>query len=199
MTPVEADDPFEQPEPLRKRDPPPAPSGRDTLGLEVQPLSAVVKYVVWRHHGFARREMPRIDRLVGLAARMHGARHPNLFPPLTSLWARFRVDFEVHLLQEETVLFPAIESAEAGGRRGLRCGNLDAPVLCAEIRHDEETEALARIRRVADGFAVPRDAGATWRSLCVALDAFERDLREHVRIENDLLFPRVRALDLLRR
>jgi regulator of cell morphogenesis and NO signaling len=161
-------------------------------------LSAVIDHIVGRHHAFAKREMPRIGVLMDHALRVHGARHPNLFPVLTGLWRRFAQEFETHMRQEEDVLFPAIRAAEGGRTSGFRCGNLDAPVLRAEWMHDEQWEELAQMRRVGGGYVPPAGADETWEALYVALDAFERDLHEHVHIENDVLFPRVRALDLRR-
>jgi regulator of cell morphogenesis and NO signaling len=50
------------------------------------------------------------------------------------------------------------------------------------------------MRRIAGGYAPPAGASDVWRAVYAGLDAFDRDLREHVHLENDVLFPRVRAL-----
>jgi len=159
-------------------------------------LSVLVDHILRRHHAFARAEIPRLTALLDAAATAHAAEHPNLFPPLLDLWRRFAEDFETHMRQEEEVLFPAVRAAVERGRPGLRCGNLDGPVLRAEWLHEEQSSELDRMRRIAGGFVAPAGASDAWRDLYAGLAAFERDLREHVHLENDVLFPRVRALGL---
>ena len=44
------------------------------------------------------------------------------------------------------------------------------------------------------GFAVPEDGCTTYRALYEGLARFERELYEHVYLENNLLFPRVVSL-----
>ena len=46
------------------------------------------------------------------------------------------------------------------------------------------------MRKLTDEFNAPAWACATHIALCAGLDQFERDLRQHVHIENDILFPR---------
>jgi regulator of cell morphogenesis and NO signaling len=172
--------------------------GQAADDLACRTLSAVIDYVLERHHAFAKREIPRITTFLDQALRLYGDGHRNLFPPLAALWSRFAAEFEEHMRQEEVVLFPAVRAAEGLKSSGFRCGNLDAPVLRAEWFHDEEWAQVAQMRRIGAGYVAPAGAGETWRALYDALAAFERDLHEHVRLENDVLFPRVRALDLSR-
>jgi iron-sulfur cluster repair protein YtfE (RIC family) len=54
--------------------------------------------------------------------------------------------------------------------------------------------ALARLRALSHGFAVPEDGCTTYRALYEGLVRFERELHEHVHLENNVLFPRVVSL-----
>jgi regulator of cell morphogenesis and NO signaling len=63
-----------------------------------------------------------------------------------------------------------------------------------EEEHDRAGAALARLRSLSHGFVVPDDACATYRALCEGLVRFERELHEHVHLENNVLFPRVVSL-----
>jgi regulator of cell morphogenesis and NO signaling len=42
-------------------------------------------------------------------------------------------------------------------------------------------------------FEVPAGACATWRALWQGLQSFDADLREHIHLENNILFPRALA------
>ena len=45
-----------------------------------------------------------------------------------------------------------------------------------------------------DDFTVPADGCTTYRVAMQELEAFERDLHQHVHLENNILFPKARAL-----
>ena len=54
---------------------------------------------------------------------------------------------------------------------------------------------MARIRVLTSGYAVPPGACTTYRVCLQELEAFERDLHEHVHLENNILFPRAVELE----
>jgi regulator of cell morphogenesis and NO signaling len=63
-----------------------------------------------------------------------------------------------------------------------------------EEEHDRAGAALTRLRELSRGFAVPEDGCPTYRALYEGLVRFERELHEHVHLENNVLFPRVVSL-----
>jgi regulator of cell morphogenesis and NO signaling len=52
---------------------------------------------------------------------------------------------------------------------------------------------LDRLRELTGGYTVPEGVGATWRALWDGLRALDHGLREHMRVEDEVLFPRVTA------
>jgi regulator of cell morphogenesis and NO signaling len=63
--------------------------------------------------------------------------------------------------------------------------------------HEDAGQFMAKIRALASGYEPPADACPTFRGLYHGLAEFERDLHQHVHLENNILFPR--ALELERR
>lgn len=61
-------------------------------------------------------------------------------------------------------------------------------------RHVELVELATRLRELPSGFAVPEDGCSTYRALYEGLARFERELHEHVHLENNVVFPRVVSL-----
>jgi regulator of cell morphogenesis and NO signaling len=53
---------------------------------------------------------------------------------------------------------------------------------------------LAEIRNLSANFATPPDACPTFHAFYDGLKEFERDLHQHIHLENNVLFPR--AIDL---
>jgi regulator of cell morphogenesis and NO signaling len=79
------------------------------------------------------------------------------------------------------ILFPAIR---AGGGAGI-----EHPIAVMRADHDEHAAELAQIARLTDGLTLPEDACGSWTRLYHGLDAFIDDLRAHIALENDVLFP----------
>jgi regulator of cell morphogenesis and NO signaling len=49
---------------------------------------------------------------------------------------------------------------------------------------------LVRMQKLTDGFTPPAGTCNTWRALYAGLEALDADLREHIHLENNVLFPR---------
>jgi regulator of cell morphogenesis and NO signaling len=56
--------------------------------------------------------------------------------------------------------------------------------------HDAAAEQLREIRRLSSDFTPPADACVTYRTLYEALEGLEKDLHEHIHLENNILFPK---------
>ena len=98
------------------------------------------------------------------------------------------------------MLFPAIERYEAATKSGLPLppapfGSIANPIGVMEREHDSAGAALARIRELTVDFQVPGYACSTYRAMLDGLKALEADLHAHIHLENNVLFPRVVALE----
>ena len=60
-----------------------------------------------------------------------------------------------------------------------------------EAEHVDHGENLARMRALAGDLVPPPEACTTWRALYLGLGTLERELMEHIHLENNVLFPRV--------
>ena len=159
-------------------------------------LDRLCRYIVLRHHEYIRRQVPRIQAaLESIPASPAGATSTSL----PHLFASMAFDLIAHLAKEENILFPAIEAlaaARRAGGRGVPAAfvTLLHPIRAMEGEHTRVEQALDRLREVTSGFRCPPEGGERLNAVYHDLDAFDRDLQQHVRLENELLFPR--ALDL---
>jgi regulator of cell morphogenesis and NO signaling len=90
-------------------------------------------------------------------------------------------ELEVHMKKEELILFPAIRN---GGGPGIA-----NPITVMRANHDDHANEVAEIRRLTGDLTLPDDACGTWTALYAGLNEFITDLEEHIRLENDVLFP----------
>ncbi len=56
--------------------------------------------------------------------------------------------------------------------------------------HDTAIAALYTLRTLTSDYVAPEDACESWRELWSALEEFEAEMYEHIRLENGILFPR---------
>lgn len=161
--------------------------------------AGLVEHLLATHHRYLWEELPRIDALVEKIVAVHGARHPELVDIADCVRA-IRADLEPHMLKEERVLFPMIRElatarASADAAPAFHCGTLRNPISVMEREHDAVGGLLARLRKLTDGYRVPDDGCATYRTCFAALEELEADTHLHVHKENNLLFPLVEQLE----
>lgn len=134
----------------------------------------LVAHIRDRYHEVHRHELA--DALA-LTERLEPA------PELTDLLRRMSALVEAHQRKEEAAIFPAMLR---GGWRALRL-----PLMQMAAEHLELERMTAELDRLVEGFDGP---GACVRrkllsTLCRKIVA---DLREHGRLEDEILFPRFR-------
>jgi regulator of cell morphogenesis and NO signaling len=59
-----------------------------------------------------------------------------------------------------------------------------------EHEHVSAGQALRRLRELTDDYEVPAEACTTWRALWHGLADLEKELHQHIHLENNILFPR---------
>lgn len=153
-------------------------------------LAELCDHIVDLHHAYLRRELPRLTKLLGTCERAHAPERPEL-REIRATFERLRVDLEQHLDEEERTLFPACRQASAGQPPGP--GLLDRlEPLTAE--HIGTGALLQRLSALTGGYTTEASLCETHRATIEALGELERDLREHIHEENNILFPRLLAL-----
>lgn len=159
-----------------------------------KPLAELIAHIVTKHHAFVREEIPRIEALLLKVSGKHGAAHPEL-QEIDTLFRAVGQELSTHLFKEENVLFPYIERMEKatanGGPRPQACfDSVTRPIANMMAEHDDAGALLQQIRELSGGYVPPAGACPTFHALYRALGAFERDLHQHVHLENNVLFPR---------
>lgn len=152
------------------------------------PLAELLAHIVDTYHARLRSDLPRLDAWVEKVARVHGEAHPEL-AEVRQRYVALRSAILPHLALEEEQLFPAIlasGSESTGETRRL--------LLQMEADHDDVGQTLHRLRTLTNGYKIPDDACPLYTQMLGGLAALERDLHEHVHLENNVLLPRALAL-----
>lgn len=162
-------------------------------------LTDLVAYILETHHIFTRSEMARIEALSAKVINAHSTNHPELLK-VENLFQRLCADLKPHMFKEEQILFPyivAMEQAEANGQPFpfAPFGTVRNPVWMMAKEHDAAGEILQELRRMTADYQVPGDACMSYQTLYRALEGFEKDLHQHIHLENNVLFPKAVELE----
>lgn len=175
-----------------------SPQPFDAVSPRFDDLVELVSHIVHTHHTFARTELASLFTLADRLTVEHGAQHPEI-ARIQELVCALADDLLPHMLKEERVLFPylvALEQAKAGGPRVVPSfGTVTRPIDAMHAGHEIQTSILGELRRLTGGYKAPPDATNRHRALYDGLGALERDLLEHIRLENEVAFPRAEQLE----
>jgi len=150
---------------------------------------ALIGLIIERFHKGHRRDLADLLAFAQRVESVHAA-DPACPRGLSDLLAAVQAELEPHLWKEEEVLFPMMR---AGGSPMII-----GPITCMMQEHGEFMDQLDQLDRLANGCRPPAGACSTWQTLYQRLACFLAEAREHVRVENEVLFPRFAALSPLR-
>lgn len=140
----------------------------------------LTRYIEMRYHALHREHLPVLAQMAEKIETVHFG-DDNVPVGLADVLERMIGHMEVHMKKEELILFPAIRK---GGVPGI-----ENPIAVMRADHDDHATEVAEIRRLTSDLTLPDGACGTWTALYNGLTEFLTDLEEHMRLENDVLFP----------
>jgi regulator of cell morphogenesis and NO signaling len=159
----------------------------------------LIEYIVKNHHRYCRAAIPVILEQLAKVNKQDGERFPYL-KLVIFLFQRAAREIEQHMRKEEMILFPyfrsLVSAREFSRRRPVApFVTVDGPIARMEQEHDETAQFFAKIRALLNDFTIPQGAGITHAAVIKNIEAFTNDLHQHVHLENNVLFPRIIALE----
>ena len=160
-------------------------------------LAKLIAHIIDTHHVFEAAELARLKPIAEKVLRVHGERHPEL-AEVNRLLSALSADLLSHMQKEEVVVFPAMRALENGEAPRVRSVTLDQPLGEMLTEDARVRELLRELERVTDRYTPPTHACGSYRALYQRLAELQADLQRHIYLENELLFPRARALEAVR-
>lgn len=176
-----------------------APASTERKDWRSESLTNLANYILEKHHTFTRDEMERLTTLLSKVCSVHGQNHPELIQ-IQHVFSSLCNELTTHMYKEEQILFPYIFQLDKAVSQGRPApfspfGTVQNPVRMMMIEHDNAGAMLRELRDLSERYTVPSDGCASFRLLYEGLDGFEQDLRQHIHLENNLLFPRAIELE----
>lgn len=162
-------------------------------------LDFLSDYIYNQHHVYYYEQMPAILDLLVKVHGHHGAAHPEL-EQLYRLFVRLKDELDEHFAKEEKVVFPFIKALVQARKAGTPAARQQlaslAPALeVMQADHEAAGELLEEARKLTGGYTPPADGCNSYRFLFRKLQELDEDLRQHIHLENNILFPKALRLE----
>lgn len=174
---------------------------KDDSGIDFKswPLDLLIDYIEKTHHRYVVEKTPVLLQFLDKLCNVHGSQHPELFE-VNELFKGSATELAMHMKKEETILFPFIkEMIEATKTHETisqpHFGSVNNPIAMMMDEHDNEGVRYREIAALTNNYTPPEDACNTYRVTFSMLEEFEQDLHKHIHLENNILFPKVKALE----
>ena len=165
-----------------------------------RPLEELIHWIVNEHHGFLEAALPRLRQKILDATRLDCGKNRHLLREITQVLITMSTELHEHLMKEESVLFPYVISLEKAlnyrkPRPYTPFGDMSYPISLMEDEHKDVHSALARMRELSNSLVLHDHFEPALQEFIAGLDLMEKDINQHTHLENDILYPRARALD----
>ncbi len=157
-------------------------------------LDFLIDYIVNVHHTFVNENISIINEFAQKVATVHGEHNPENIE-IANLFENLGNELLAHMQKEENVLFPAIKEMLKNKQNNFHFGSIDNPVKMMEHEHDNAGDIIKKIQELSNNFTTPDHACNTYKALYHKLEEFTNDLFQHIHLENNILFPKVRQLE----
>lgn len=165
---------------------------RSVLPFTEMTAAELIFYITIHHHFYVKNNVGTILSHIERVVIKHGEKYPHM-NEVYRLFQALIDELLPHMEKEEQMLFPAIKRLAESIKNGDYGNNADSlltiPIQVLEAEHDHAGQLLFKIREITNDYTHPENACTTHKVCLDELSYFEKDLHQHVHLENNLLFP----------
>ncbi|OFZ11092.1 MAG: iron-sulfur cluster repair di-iron protein [Bdellovibrionales bacterium RBG_16_40_8] len=134
---------------------------------------------------FHKKHRDDLQMLIPLAKKVETVHASSADCPkgLADFLETLQFELESHMQKEEQILFPMIKSG-----RGMMA---EGPIQVMMHEHISHIENLAKLKELAKNYILPNGACGSWTALYKGVENLEKEIKEHIATENNILFPKV--------
>jgi regulator of cell morphogenesis and NO signaling len=169
------------------------------LPLMTYPIDLIIEYLKHSHYLFIKHKLPYMAGLVSSFYAEHTV-YATIERDLKVVFPLFVEDFIHHIYEEEDTLFTyikALQRAEKGSYNSTQLFySLEKNALHTFAdEHEAHDDEMQGIRSITHNYYTDAATPLHVKVIYSELQDFERSLRVHARIENEILFPKAMALE----
>jgi regulator of cell morphogenesis and NO signaling len=167
------------------------------LPLATYPIDLVVAYLKHTHFVFIKERLPYLSKLIH---NLRAADSTEVVKDLQFIFPLFVEDLIHHIYQEEDELFSYILSLHQAYRAPNPSSQTyydleRSTIQDFAVHHSADDDDMEGIRNIVHNYDTRRANSLHLRVVYAELQRFERDLKVHASVENEILFPKALALE----
>jgi len=162
-------------------------------------LDFLIIYIENVHHTYVKESCPLISEYANKVAKVHGSHYTEVIK-INQLFHTVANELLSHMQKEEQVLFPYIKKLVDAKKTGVKYdtapfGTVKNPIQMMEHEHENAGNIFKKIAEITNNYTPPKEACNTFKALYSKLNEFEKDLHQHIHLENNILHPKAIALE----
>ncbi|SDR90608.1 regulator of cell morphogenesis and NO signaling [Polaribacter sp. KT25b] len=163
-------------------------------------LDFLMIFIIHIHHRYVKMNIPILKKYGEKAVKNQGKDYTEL-SEINKLIIKFSNELIIHMEKEETIVFPFIKRLFKANKEHSTISlsnfnSLNHPIKMMEEYHDKAGDILKKISKLSNKYKIPEDASLAYKELYKKLQEFEDNLKNHVHLENNILFPKAKKLVL---
>ena len=167
------------------------------LPLASYPIDLIIAYLKHTHFVFIKERLPYLSKLVH---NLPNTDHGDIVEDLRFIFPLFVEDLIHHIYQEEDELFSYVLSLHQALHEPQPPAQLyyDMERYAIQnfaVHHDADDDEMEGIRHIANNYDTQYINSLHLRVVYSELQQFERELKVHASVENEILFPKALMLE----
>jgi regulator of cell morphogenesis and NO signaling len=162
-------------------------------------ICSLIKYISDIHHEYIKNNFPVICTLSKEVRNSQKTTSPESVK-LAELYENLKKELDIHIQKEERMIFPYISELLKKKKFSLTYevppfGSIVNLIEVMEKEHNKTADIMYKMRETGNNYIPPENANMTAKVLYKELKYFEKDLIQHIHLENNILFPKGIALE----
>ena len=163
-------------------------------------LNFLMGHIINIHHSYVEESSQILLQYAEKVATVHGHHYTEVIE-INNLIKDVVSELASHMKKEELILFPYIKQLVEAELAGIQAplpqfGSVNNPIKMMEIEHENAGDVFKTIAKLSNNYTPPEEACNTFRAFYAMLDEFEQDLHQHIHLENNILHPKAKALEI---
>ena len=176
-----------------------ASSDPDSEYINNLSLAELCDYIVKRHHSYVHNSIPVLKKNLEKICEVHGKHHSELLK-IRDMFDSSAGELTMHMQKEELLLFPFIKRLELAKKTNAPApsdsfGSLFSQIEKMIAEHQIEGDRFFEISKLSNNYQLPEGGCTTYEVTLKQLENFAEDLRRHIHLENNILFPKSEELE----
>lgn len=156
-------------------------------------IDTLARYITSTHHRYTERRITLIRNHIERLERQYASHHAELLL-IKKTFEDMSVHVLLHMKNEEFFIFPYIRKMVKRGKTEPTA-SIEKALAMMENDHELEGDNLKRLAQLTNHYTAPKESDYAYHVTYKAMKELEEDLRIHMHLENNILFPKAIKLE----